>query len=183
MTFSRFYDLVWRGSVFTCGSCQMNGGNDVFSPRRLHSLSTMRLFIARRSEPNQALVPRLSADAHPLCFDWSAFGSKMKSICPFFGSSLLVSPVFIVYLAGCLCVAAFLSPLILFLFSTFYYQQQKRCKKKKEFVTDTHTHTSILFYLLNDFRQKLLDRLSENSAVTNFYSDKSQIDRNYFFVK
>lgn len=87
------------------------------------------LFIVRRSEPNQALIARLSADAHTLCFDWSAFTSKIKSICPFFGSSLLVSPVFIVYLAGCLCVAAFLSPLILFIFSTFYYQQQKRWKK------------------------------------------------------
>lgn len=56
MTFSRFYDLVWRGSVFTCGSCQVNGGNDVFSPRRLFIIfSTMRLDVVQ----NLTKLPRL----------------------------------------------------------------------------------------------------------------------------
>lgn len=164
MTFSRFYDLVWRGSVFTCGSCQVNGGNDAFSPRRRHYFFDNAA--GRCSEPDQALITRLSAErAHAVL---RLIRLQLKDQVDFvllLGVLLSSPPPSIVYLAGCLCVAAFLSPLILFLFSTFYYQQQKRCKESLS-QTRTHIHPFISFYLLNVFRQKLLDRFSENSAVT-----------------
>lgn len=104
-----------------------------------------------RSEPDRALIasPAVPSIDPPLA-------QRPGQFVPFLGGGVLVVFVSHTHNLPGVCVAVFQSPLMLVLFSSFYYLKES---SSRSYITYTQTtHAFILFSLENDFGQKLLDR-------------------------